>query len=84
MNAYVVYVDEAAQDLSLRWSMYTVPGVDSMTHDDRTASLCSGAREQQTLTVSYAIAGFGFNRTAADSSFTADAAGTDGAAGNGT
>ncbi len=47
MNAYIIYLDEAAQDPSARWSMYTVPGVDSITHDDRTASLYSDASEKQ-------------------------------------
>jgi len=50
MNAYIIYLDEAVQDPSARWSMYTVPGVDSITHDERTASLFSGAGDkQQTL-----------------------------------
>lgn len=50
MNAYIIYLDEAAQDPSARWSMYTVPGVDSITHDDRTASLYSDASKNgQTL-----------------------------------
>jgi len=42
VNAYVIYVDENATAASNRWSMYTVPGVDSLTNDDRIASLYSG------------------------------------------
>ena len=42
MNAYIIYVDENATASSNRWSMYTVPGVDSLANDDRIASLYSG------------------------------------------
>src|SRR5262245_8377827 len=42
VNAYIIYVDENATASSNRWSMYTVPGVDSLANDDRIASLYSG------------------------------------------
>jgi hypothetical protein len=45
MNAYVIYADESDADASPRWSMYTVPGVDSMANDDRVASLYRGPNE---------------------------------------
>jgi IPT/TIG domain len=45
MNAYVIYVDENTTT-SNRWSMYTVPGVDSLANDDRIASLYSGRGEK--------------------------------------
>ena len=46
MNAYVIYVDEDTTASSNRWSMYTVPGVDSLANDDRIASLYSGRGEK--------------------------------------
>ena len=46
MNAYVIYLDENGTTSSNRWSMYTVPGVDWLTNDDRIASLYSGHGEK--------------------------------------
>src|SRR6476620_1597582 len=41
MNAYIIYMDERGTDSASRWSMFTVMGVASITHDDRIASLYS-------------------------------------------
>lgn len=46
MNAYVIYVDEHSATPTNRWNMYTVPGVDFLTNDDRVASLFSGQGER--------------------------------------
>jgi IPT/TIG domain len=49
MNAYVIYADEASAGSSALWNMYTVPGVDFMSTDDRVVSLFSGMLERRKL-----------------------------------
>ena len=49
MNAYVIHSDERGTDARSRWSMYAVPNVASIKHDDRIASLYGDSAFKETL-----------------------------------